>query len=76
MAKAAKLSVEELYEIAEMKKARITMENPPQNKAGTSDKESSSDDDGDDEDSKSNAAADPMELDQSEVAAPEQPAEE
>ena len=76
MAKAAKLSIEELREIAEMKKARITMANAPKNTEGNSDKESSSDDDGDDEDSKSNAAADPMELDQSEVAAPEQPAEE
>ena len=76
MSKAAKLSIEELREIAEMKKARITMERPPQNKAGTSDKESSSDDDGEDEDSKSNAAADPEELDLREDAAPEKPAEE
>jgi len=76
MAKAAKLSIEELREIAEMKKARIAMANTVKNTEGNPDKESSSDDDGEDEDSKSNAAADQEELDQREVAAPEKPAEE
>lgn len=76
MSKAAKLSIEELHEIAEMKKARITMANSPKNTEGNSDKESCRDDDGEDEDSKSNAAADPEELDLREDAAPEKPAEE
>jgi len=76
MAKAAKLSIEELHEIAEMKKARITMANTSNNTEGNSEKENCSDDDGKDEDSKSNAAADQEELDQREDEGPQKTAEE